>query len=70
MGRVREKQKGKVRGKQKGMVRGKQKGRVRGKQNAIWGRNATYSMCEGDCHEFIKIYGSTSYTEGVRGFRK
>lgn len=26
----------------------KGEGRVRGKQNAIWGRNATYSMCEGD----------------------
>jgi len=24
------------------------RGRVRGEQNAIWGRNATYSICEGD----------------------
>jgi len=25
---------------------------------------------KGIYHEFIKIYGSTSYTEGVMGFRK
>jgi len=34
-------------------------------------REKCYTTCvKGICHEFIKIYGSTSYTEGLIGVRK